>query len=165
MARRYDIEDFVQDVENLLRANLNTYFARVEAEQVDAGLVAAPPPAIDDDAYFQFAWNDKALNKTVGVALFATGVPVQSDGSMGLRKYTVDVGVYMSGTQNDPLAPRRLLRASKALETLFQEHWTEINSAVTKEKIETVDPIDFKLNLDSADDCKIAGVTLSLTLG
>lgn len=165
MARRYDIEDFVQDVETMLRAKLNDYCAAVEAEQVGAGLMPAAPPVVPDDAYYQFAWNDKALNSKVAIGIFANGVGVQSDGPVGLRKYTVDVGLYLSGTQNDPLAVRRLLRASKAMERLFHDNWAELNVAVTREKIETVDPIEFRLNLDSADDCKIAGVTLSLTLG
>lgn len=148
----------------MVRQYLPTYWAAVEAEQLANGLPEAGVPSIDDAAYHQFAWNDRALNFPVGVLIVPTGKPEMSLGPTGVRAYTVDVGVYLSGTSNDALATRRLLRAAKALEQIFFDKWGKL-SGVVREKLETVEPIDFKLNVDSSDDNKIAGVTLSVTLG
>jgi hypothetical protein len=164
--RKYDIESMVADVEVLLKANLATYVAAVEAEQVAAGLPAAfaSPAVIDADAYHQFAWNDHALNKNIGVAIFIGDHTTQGEGPYAREQFILDVGVYLSGTQNDPAATRKLLRYSKALSNLFSEKWGKF-LGVSREKIETVGPIDFKFNVDSADACKIAGVALTVTLG
>lgn len=165
MPRLYDIENLVADVQALLVANLNTYVAAVEAEQVAAGLPACSPPAIASDAYFTFGWNDKALNKKQGVGIFIGDHSTEGEGAMLKERWVIDVGVYLSGTQNDPKATQKLLRFTKALKLLFTEKWGKLGPAVSREKLETVGPIDFKFNGDSSDDCKIAGVSLSLTLG
>ena len=169
MGRKYDLENLVADVQALLAASLVAKVTAIEAEQVAAGLPAAWPspeaPAIDADAYYSFGWTDESLNKSVGVAVFLAEQTSEGQGPFTLLRYVLDIGVYMSGTNNDPLADRKLLRYSKALKELLEEKWTKINNAASKEKVETVGPIDFKFNVDSSDNCKIAGVTLSCTLG
>lgn len=169
MPRNYDVEDLVQDIETLLKASLVTKITALEAAQVAAGLPAAwespAVPAIDADAYFQFGWTNESLNKAVGVGIFIAEQSSVGEGPFTKQVYVVDVGVYVSGTNNDPLADRKLLRYSKALKELFETSWGQINSAVTREKLETIGPIEFRLNVNSSDDCKIAGVTLTCTLG
>jgi hypothetical protein len=165
MARKYDVESLVQDIETLLKAKLNAAVAAVEAEQIAAGLPASDLLPVDQDGYFQFDWTSDSLNKKVGVGIFVADQQTDGQGAYSSQRFVIDVGVYLSGTNNDRTATRKLIRYSKALRNVFEDRWTYMNSGFTKEKVETVGPVDFKLNVDSSDDCKIAGVTIACTLG
>ena len=169
MPKTYDVEDLVKDIETLLKASLVAKTIEVEAAQVAAGLPVAwespSAPAIEAEAYHQFDWGEN-LNHAAGVAIFLAADPqTEGHGPFSKQSFVLDVGVYLSGTANDPTADRKLLRYSKAMKQLFEENWGKINPAFTRERVEQVGPIGFKFNVNSSDQCKIAGVTLFCTLG
>lgn len=161
----YDIEDLVQDIETLLRAKLNAQVVLVEAEKVAAGRVASGIQPVADTAYFQYGWNEKSLNVSPAVGIFVAKSAGIGEGPFTKTEYSIEVGVVLSGVQNDALSKQKAMRYARALKEVFEKNWGKINNCVTREKIETIGPIDFTLNQDSIDECKIAGVAISGTLG
>lgn len=161
----YDIEDLVQDIEDLLKSKLNAKVAAIEAEKVARGRVASSPAAVASDAYFQYGWNDTSLNKSPAVGIFVARSEGAGEGPFTKITHVLEVGVVLSGTQNDKTAKQKAMRYARALKEVFEENWGKLNSCVTREKIETIGPIDFTLNQDSSDECKIAGVSITATLG
>lgn len=162
----YDLESVVSDVKKLLRAKLNGEITAVEQEKVAAGFDPSKIMAVADDSYFELAWNDAALNKSPAVGIFLGEHKEKDDAGGGtLLLYTLDIGVVISGTQNDPLSTLKMLRYTRALKAVFKNNWGLLNNAATREKLETIGPVGFTLNVDSSEECKIAGVSLTLTLG
>ncbi len=161
----YDIEDLMQDVENLVKAKLNAKVVAIEAEKVAAGRVASGIQAVPDTAYYPYGWNEKTLNESLAVGIWLVKNIGIGEGIFTKVEWTVEVGVMMSGTNNDPLAKQKAMRYARALKEVFEDNWGKINNCVTREKIETIGPLDFTLNQDSSDECKISGVSISGTLG
>lgn len=165
MASKYDAEDLVADIKALLVSKLNTEIDAVEAEKVAAGRVASGIEDVDSSAYFLYEWTADSLNKTPACGIFVSDQQLVSDGPESKQTFIIDVGVVLSGTDNDSLAVHKLLRYGRALRQVFEKNWGKMNSALSREKLESVGPIAFKLNADSSEQCKIAGVTLTVTLG
>lgn len=165
MPRLYDAEELVADIKALLVANLNAEIAIVEAEKVAAGRAASGIANVESGAYFLYEWTADSLNANPACGIFLSEQQIQSDGPFSKQTFIVDVGVVISGTDNDALAVQKLLRYGRALRQVFEKNWGKMNSAVTREKLESVGPIAFKVNADSSEQCKIAGVTLTVTLG
>ena len=162
---RYDLEDLVDDVETLLKAKLNAQISAIEAEKVAVGKVATALAAVDDSAYFKLAWNDQALNKNPALGIFVAEHSEESQGAdMVLNRYTIEIGIILSGTQNDALATKKLLRYVRALRQTFEQNHTRISGFV-KESLKSIGPVDFTANVDSAEEYKIAGVSLQIVVG
>jgi hypothetical protein len=164
----YDLEDLVADTKAMLLSKLNTEIALVEAEKVAAGREASSDEGllpIEEDAYFELAWNDVATNKNLCLGIFLGDHEEQGESGFTRTTYTVEVGIVVSGTANDKLATRRLLRYTRALRQTFEKYSGKINNGITRESLKTIGPIPFTLNVDSADDCKIAGISFQCVLG
>ncbi len=162
---RYDIEDLVKDIETLCKAHLNTKVAAVEAEQAGKGHAASGILPVPTDGFFTYGWNNYSLNVSPAVGIFVANSSTIGEPGFSQTTYEIEIGVIVSGTQNDKLSIQKMVRYARALKEMFEENWGQINNCATREKIETLGPIDFTLNQDSSDECKIAGVVLKGTLG
>lgn len=164
MAAVYDIEDLVRDIEALLQSKLDAEIDAVDAEKVSQGYATANLSHIDPAGYHVFAINDDAMNILPALGIFVANHSEQGDGQITRAQYTIEVAVILQAI-NDPDVTRKLLRYMKALKQVFEKNWGKINNAVTREKIETVGPVDFTLNVDSSDIYKIAGISITCVLG
>lgn len=164
MAAKYDLEDLVLDFKTMLQAKLNAEIAAVEAQKVAQGFAAASPLPIQPEGYFELAWNDASLNISPALGIFVADHKEFGEGEFTKTQYTLEVGIVLQ-TTNDATSTRKLLRYMKALKQCFEANWGKINNCVTREKIETIGPIDFTLNIDSADNFKIAGISVTCVLG
>ncbi len=165
---RFDLEDLVDSVVNMLQNKLQAQIDAVEAEKVAAGKTATgidqPANAIPANAYFKLAWNDQALNQKIGVGVFVRELQEDGNGPDTRVTYTLDVGIVLAGTQNDPLATAKLLRYMRALRQTFETNYTRI-TGFTKETLKSEGPVAFTTDVDSAEEYKIAGVTFQVVLG
>lgn len=164
MAKTYDLEDLVRDVKAVLQAKLNAQIDAVENEKVNGGTVATNLDHISNTAYHEFAWNDSGMNEMPALGIFVAGHNEESTGPYTRAQYTLEIGIVLN-TTNDPLVTKKMLRYMRALRQTVEQNWGKINNAVTREKIETIGPIDFTLNIDSSDVYKIAGISITCVLG
>lgn len=162
---KYDVENLLADLKKILVANLNTAIAAVEAEKIAQGLPATGLLPIDTTlGYFEQTWSDAILNITP--ALFfgleeaqAVGIgPATSE----KLKFFVEVIVLDSGM--DVLTKNRVHRYSRALKDVMEANYDRIPSS-SKIKVETVRPIAFKLDLDSSEEYKVGGISITTSIG
>lgn len=164
---KYDGEDLLDSVLQIMIEGdaLNNKIAAIEAEKVlkSKGLTPTLKP-IAAGSYHEQTWSDKVLNSTP--AIFYGIEDVQSaDGGTGAvaKTYKVFIEIILvdNGMQND--THKRIQRYSRALEELFSSAFAPAISG-SNVKIDSVRPISFKLELDSSEEIKVGGISLTITL-
>lgn len=161
---KYDGEDLLDSVLGIMTAGLNTKIAAIEAEKTAAGKGLTPTLAsIDSAAYFEQTWTDKILNMNPAIFYGIEDVQAVDGGGVIAKTYKVFVEVVLvdSGMTND--THKRISRYSRALEELFAEAYAPA-IPIGKVKVDSVRPMAFKLALDSDDEIKVGGVSLTITL-
>lgn len=162
---KYGVENLVYDIVTLMKAQLNTYIAQVEADRVAQGLPVTSLQQINTTSgYFKQTWTNEILN--VSPAMFY-GVE-QSDkveglGPVTLKQYEIFCEVVYNDSMGDRLAIDRMFRYIDALEALFSDNFDKIRGS-SKILIKTVTPFSFKIDFNSSEDTFVAGVHLITSL-
>jgi hypothetical protein len=158
----YDIETLLDDIETLLKANLNTKIAAIEAEKTALGK-AVGLPSVDTNAYFQQAWSDKILNYSPAIFYGLEQIQASGSHSATLEAYKIFVEVVIVDSGMDTFTKNRIHRYSRALKEVFQENFDRLPWG-NRINIETVRPISFKLEEDSSEEIKVGGVSIVTAL-
>lgn len=166
MSVKFDTEDLLDSVLSLMTTNsaLNTKILAIENEKIAKGKGLTPTlKAVAAGSYHQQTWSDKILNSTPAIFYGIEDAQAVDGGGMNVAKtYKVFIEVVYTdnGQTND--AHKRISRYSRALEELFQESFSQAEGGQIK--IESVRPISFKLELDSDEEIKVGGISLTITL-
>jgi hypothetical protein len=166
MSIKYDTEDLLDSVLAIMVSGgaLNTKVAAIDAEKTAKGMVLNPVLAtFAAESYYQQTWSDKILNTNPAIFYGVEDVQSIDGGGAVAKTYKVFIEVVLvdSGQTND--THKRISRYSRALEELFSEAYAPA-IPVGKVKIDTVRPISFKLELDSDNEIKVGGISLTITL-
>jgi hypothetical protein len=161
---KFDQEDLLDSILDIMTTKLNARISAIEAEKAAKSMALSPTLApIASDAYYLQSWSEKILTKTPAIFYGVEDVTTEDGGGAASKRYKIFCEVIYcdNGQRND--AHRRIARYARALEEIFAESFRDIadSSAI---KIETVRPISFKLELDSSEEIKVGGVSLSITL-
>lgn len=154
---KYDIEQFMTELEQFLKDNLNNKIAAVNAEKGDFSI-----DTISDDAYFLQTWNDKIANFNPVVFFGVDSVRSESNGPAVKKIYGVSVIIVFEDSGEDLNTPKKLYRYSRCLEEIFKENWDKMKNSV-KIKIESMVPVSFQL-VNSSNFHRAIGITLDFTL-
>lgn len=164
---KYDSEDMLDSVLAVMTSGgaLNAKILAIETEKIAASKALTPTLAqIASDAYYPQTWDAKVLNNSPGIFYGIEDVQAV-DGGAGVvaktYKIFIEVVLVDSGMTNDGW--KRISRYARALEELFGAAYA---SAVetAQAKIESVRPFSFKLELDSSDEIKVGGISLTVNL-
>lgn len=161
---KYDCESLLANIKSILVANLNTKIAAVEAEKIAQGFAATGLASIDTtNGYFEQNWSDKILN--INPAIFFGVEDIKTEGiGPGTKKiYKIFIEVILVDSGMDALAKNRIHRYARAIEDVLQENYDKLSSS-SQIKIETVVPISFKVDLNSSEEIKVGGVSLTTVL-
>jgi hypothetical protein len=161
---KYDTEDLLESILGVMTSGLNTKITEIETEKIAAGKGLTPGlVAIASDAYYLQTWTDKILNNKVGIFYGIEDVQTQDGGGAAAKTYKIfcEVVLVDNGQTND--TSKRIARYSRALEEIFLKAFADA-VAYGKVKIDSVRPISFKLELDSDEEIKVGGVSLTITL-
>lgn len=167
MGKKLDVEDILDSVLDIMTNSgaLNATIAAVEAEKTAAGKGLTPTlAAIPSNGYYQQTWTDKILQTSPAIFYGCEDVSVVPGGGGTAKTYKIFVEIVYTdnGQTND--THKRISRYSRALEELFQEKFQSIDASLGLIKIESVRPIAFKLQLDSDEEIKVGGISLTITL-
>ncbi len=164
---KYDAEDLLDTILEIMTTGgaLNAKIAAVEAEKTAASKgVTGGLASIASTSYFLQTWSDKILNANPAI-FYGIEDTLSNDGGGGVvaKTYKVFVEVVLvdNGMTND--CHKRINRYARALEELFAANFAPAIAAA-KVKIDSVRPISFKLELDSSEEIKVGGVSLTITL-
>lgn len=164
---KYDVEDFLDMTLSIMTTGgaLNAKIAAVEAEKAAAGKGVTPTLApIDSGSYHLQSWSEKVLQTTPAIFYGIEDVTTKSSGAqVNAKTYKIFIEVIYvdSGMTND--ASKRILRYARALEELFAEQF-KAAAEVGTVTIEQVRPIAFKLELDSNEEIKVGGISLTINM-
>jgi hypothetical protein len=163
----YDSEDMLDMVLGIMTTGgaLNAKIVAIEAEKIAAGKSLSPTlSSIASTSYHLQSWSEKILSKTPAIFYGIEDVQNVSSGAhVNAKTYRVFIEIIMldSGMTND--VSKRIARYSRALEELFAANF-KAAAEVGTVKIEQVRPIGFKLELDSDEEIKVGGISLTVTL-
>ncbi len=164
----FDSEDLLNSILAVMvdGGALNAKIAAIEAEKAAKSPSQALTPtlaAIATTSYYAQTWSNKMLNSSPSIFYGIEDVSVVENAGAVAKTYKVFVEVVLvdSGNTND--AWKRIARYSRAIEELFKGMFADSvgRSAV---KVEQVRPVAFKLALDSDEEIKIGGVSVSVSL-
>lgn len=163
---KFDSEDLLDSVLAIMQDNnaLNIKIAAIEAEKIAVGKGVTPTlAAVDVGSYYLQSWSEKILNTNPAIFYGIEDVVAVDGGGAVAKSYKVFVEIVCvdSGQTND--FSRRISRYSRALEELFTANFAPAmaHGAV---KVEQVRPVAFKLALDSEEEIKVGGVSLTVSL-
>lgn len=158
---KVDVEVIIDAIYDILQANLNTKIAEIDAEKTAGGkgldTVLAP---IDTAAYFLQSWNDAILNYHPAIFYGAEILPT-IDGPIAGIKATlfIDVIYQDDGNRNNDTW-RRVNRYTRAVKEVIEANAGAIPGA-SRLKVETVRPESFRLAVDSSEEIKVCGVSIT----
>ncbi len=161
---KYDLEDLLDDVETLLKTSLNAKIQAVESEKTSKGKgLATGLSSIADDSFYRQTWSDKILNTSPAIYFGIENVETSGVGPASAETIKIFSEVVIVDSGMDDLTHRRVNRYSRAMKELFESNFAKFNYA-SKIKIETVRPTSFRLELDTSEEIKVGGVSISMTL-
>jgi hypothetical protein len=165
MTLKYDTEDLLETVLGIMTTGgaLNSKIAAIEAEKISAGKGLSPTlKPVAATSYFLQSWSEGILNASPAIFYGVEDVAgTESAGPVVAKTYKLFVEVVLvdSGMSSD--GSKRVMRYARALEELFAESFAP-SIAYGRVKIEAVRPAAFKLALDSDDEVKVGGVSLTI---
>ncbi len=166
MSIKFDAEDLVNMLYSIMTDSsaLNTKIAAVDAEKTANGQTITPALAsIASGSYYPQSWTDKILNTSPSIFYGIEDVQSEDGGGVTAKTYKLFIEVVLvdSGQTND--AWKRIARYSRALEELFQTNFAP-NIEAGNIKIDQVRPIAFKTSLNSNEEIKIGGISITIAL-
>lgn len=163
MARITDLEDVLAAVKAVMTGGLNAKILEIETQKIADGNGVTPTLAQVDstNGYFCQTWSEKILNITPAIFYGAEQVDVVDGGGAVLKMYRIAIYVVIVDNGNTNDISTRIFRYSRALEELFR--LTEIDSA-GKIKVTALLPVSWPRDIDSSDEIKLGGITLTIPL-
>ncbi len=165
---KYDAEDLLDTVLSVMTTGsptsaLDAKIAAIDAEKTakGKGLLTALAP-IGTNYYLQ-SWTDKVLNSTPAIFYGIEDVAAKASGAAVAKTYLIFVEVVLVDDGNFNDSSKRINRYVRALEELFTVAFAPAMGHGAVE-ITQMRPMAFKLNLDSDDEVKVGGVSLSVSL-
>ncbi len=161
---KYDGEDILDDVIAMVQAGIEAKLIEIENQKISKGKGiegGLPPPALA--AYFRQTWSDKILNYSPAIFYGIQEVLADGVGPVTMEKFKIFVEVILVDSGMDTNTSNRILRYSRALREVLQERFDAV-ADTGRIKIETVSPVSFKLEVDSSEELKVGGVSLTVAI-
>ena len=161
---RYDIEDCIDDFETLLKTGLNAKISAIESEKAAKGKgLSAGLSSVSSNAFFRQTWSDKILSYTPAIFFGVENVEASSGGQFTAENLKVFIECVIVDSGMDTDTHRRINRYSRAIKELIEENFDKLSFA-SRIKVETVRPTAFKIDLDTSEEIKVGGVSVSLSI-
>lgn len=166
MGAKFDGEDLMNLLASVMQNNgaLNVQITAIETEKATKGQSLTPGlSAIADGSYYPQTWNDKILNSNPAIFYGIEDVDSLDGGGTTAKTYLCFVEIILidSGQTNDVW--KRISRYSRALEEIFENAFDAAAEA-GKVKIKQVRPISFKADMDSSEEIKVGGISISVSI-
>lgn len=160
----FDTEDLCDSIKQLLTDGnaLNNKIAAIEAEKTVKGKGLTPALESISNYFFQ-SWSDEILNCSPAIFYGVEDISANDgDGAVAkTHKVFIEVVFVDNGQRNDGTS--RVMRYARAVEEVINEAFSTV-TIPGRIKIETVRPMSFRLSLDSSEEVKVGGVSLTVTL-
>lgn len=156
MSSKYDLEYIIDQVEKVLRDNINTKLNQIEQEKLD-GLSLKK---IDSNAYFKQELDSRTVNYNPFVLTFIKDIQGEGLGPHTSQIMTLTVLICLADQNPEDSIYRQVMRYHRALQEVFQEHFTEIESG-SRIVVTTLKP-DYLQLLNSSRMHRVVGVDITM---
>lgn len=150
---RFDIETLLDKLEAKLKVSLNQKFTAINTEKGDNLLESIP-----QSAWIFGSLDDRAKNFKDFVFYYVDTIDTKVAGSRVAEEYTIEIDLFLFDRQDEKIQ-KRILRAHRALRESVVETWEKVGIGIDRVEVESLVPIDVKLN-NSSFYHKILGVSL-----
>jgi hypothetical protein len=157
---KYDAEQFLNDVEAILKAHLPAKLAEISAEKADD----MPIPAPKDESYMLQTLNDKVNNFTPFLVYGLAPGMDQGIGPSTAEEWVVSVVIGITDTGQHAKkypAAKKLLRYRRALKEVFEDHWLKLRNGL-KISVKGLTPVALQLQ-NSSEEHRVVGILISAT--
>lgn len=146
---KYDLEDFVFELRDLMKEKINTKIEQISAEK-DARGIGINLPLISDEAHFMHFWDDRILNYNPALMIGVTNIEATGNGPSTAQKYQIFIEVLIADNNlevdenKNGIIFSKIVRYSKAIKELIEENFDKFTLG-NKVIIETIRPSQFTL--------------------
>lgn len=154
---KFDIETLLDKLEEKLKVNLNQKITAINTEKGDSLLQTIP-----NTAWIFGSLDDRAKNFKDFVFYYVDTIDTKVAGSRVSEEYTIEVDYFLFDRQDEKIQ-KRILRSHRALKESIIETWEKVGIGIDRVEVESLVPIDVKLN-NSSFYHKILGVSLKFSI-
>ena len=154
---RFDVETLLEKLESKLKVSLNQKLSAINTEKGDSLLEPIP-----DKAWIFGSLDDRAKNFKDFVFYYVDTIDTKVAGSRTSEEYTIEIDLFLFDRQDEKIQ-KRILRTHRALRESVVETWEKVGIGIDRVEVESLVPIDVKLN-NSSFYHKILGVSLKCAI-
>lgn len=138
--KTYRFEDFIEQLDAFMKANLNAYIAQMNTDKTDISLAT-----LDSTAWYFQSLTDTEVVFDPFVFYGETGTQTVVNGPDNATRFTLQVAIIL-GNRNDAagIMGKRLLRYRDCLRAMFYQGWNTVNKRV-KLEVQDMSPFPFAL--------------------
>jgi hypothetical protein len=153
----FDIETFIDGLSTSLKTKLNQKITALNTEKGDALLDQIP-----EKAWIFGSLDDTVKNFADFAFFFVDSIDTKVAGPILAEEYTIEIDLFIYDRQDSKIQ-KRILRLHRALREAIAETWDKVGMGYDRASIESLTPIDVKLN-NSSYYHKIVGVSLKFSI-
>lgn len=157
--KRYRFEDFIEELDAFLKANLGGYIDQMNTDKTDLVLIKPGSSAY----YFQ------AITGEVPYSIFVyygeVGTQTRANGPEEENMYALQLAIILeNGNELQGILGKRMLRYRDCLKALMNEGWNKINKRV-KIEVSNISPFPFSTSAGSEEATHVGiGLNLEITI-
>jgi len=156
---KHDLEFLIDQVEQILKDNINVKLNAIDIEKADGISLKK----IDECAYFKQELDSRTVNFNPFVLMFIKDIQGEGLGPATLQLVTLTVLICLTDQNPEDSIYRQVVRYHRALKEVFEDHFTEIESA-SRITVTTLRP-DYLQLLNSARMHRAVGVDITMGIG
>ena len=137
---RYRFEDFINDLDAYMKANLAGYISQMNTDKTDITLLSP-----ESTAYYFQTLADTEVPYKIFVFYGEKGIQTQHNGPEERNEYTIQVGLLLeNGNELHGAMGKRLMRYRDCLKAMFNDGWNSMSKRV-KLRVSGLSPFPFSL--------------------
>jgi len=136
---RYGLEELLNDLETIIKANLNTKIASINTEYDDDYNLET----VRDEAYFLQTLDQQFSNYPTSILYGVTNIDSISNAGNSVDTFTIEINIVITDTGQNVNIAKKLYRYSRVLKEIIEEKWASANNGI-KLNIKSLIPIYFE---------------------
>lgn len=155
---KFDLECLLHNIEDFLKANLNTQLAAIDAEK-NSGWTTEP---VDAEAYVFQSLDNLPVNFDPILFYGVSDIESKSVPGASAKIIKIEISVIKVDDESKTIG-KKLLRYGRALEELFEKNYFKINNVRPKIIVSSLQPISFKMQ-NSSNLFKAIGIEIETSI-
>jgi len=154
----YDIEDVLNNIKVILKANLNTEITNINTAKADSITLSS----VNDNAYAFQSLDHEIYNYNPFVFFGVVDIATTANGPYTSEELTISVMLIATDDGQGETMTRKMLRYNQALKETFKNNWAK-GGIRNRIEIESMLPVKIE-GLNDTQEHRVVGVELKTIL-